>query len=52
MVKCDELISTTENLTIGEVSYKPMSLCPGSTVYLFLSDMIKFGSCEFIFFIQ
>jgi hypothetical protein len=32
MVKSEELIGTKENLTIGEVAYKPMSLYPSYTV--------------------
>jgi hypothetical protein len=32
-VKDDELISTTEYITIDEVSYKTVSLQPGSTVF-------------------
>jgi hypothetical protein len=34
MVNCYELIGTVENLTISEVSYKPMLSYPGSTAFL------------------
>ena len=33
IVNDDELISTTVYMTIDEVSYKPVSLQPGSTVF-------------------